>query len=73
MKKNIDHNLMGAIAHSFSEVEKELNLLNKRLSYTRSIESVELSKFDSEIQKIKINFDQLHNEFKTFDNKFFDR
>ena len=60
-----------AIADSFNKVKEELDLLNKRLSWYTGMK--ELDEFGSEIQQMKINFDELLSKFNDFDNEFFGR
>lgn len=70
--ENINNDAMYAIADSFNKVNEELNLLNKRLGWSAG-KSEELDEFGSEIQQMKINFDELLSKFNNFDNEFFGR
>lgn len=70
--ENINNDAVYAIADSFNKVKEELDLLNKRLGWSAG-ESEELDEFGSEIQQMKINFDELLSKFNDFDNKFFGR
>jgi archaellum component FlaC len=86
--EKINNDAVYAIADSFNKVKEELDLLNKRLSWytgmkvkkkyiaskkTKKTISEELDEFGSEIQQMKINFDELLSKFNDFDNEFFGR
>jgi len=70
--ENVNKDAVYAIADSFNKVKDELDLLNKRLGWSAG-KSEELDEFGSEIQQMKINFDELLSKFKNFDNEFFGR
>jgi len=69
---NINNDAFYAIAHSFNEVKKELDLLNKRLGWSAG-KSEKLDEFGLEISQMKINFDELLSKFNDFDNNKFRR
>ena len=67
--ENVNTDAMYAIVDSFNIVKNELDLLNKRLSWSAG-KNEELDEFGSEVSQMKINFDELFIKFKDFDETF---